>query len=387
MSDQAQSGVVTKISRGQSQQQTAGHLVFVDPAADNASERAQELQLIQPLLNFQIHSLTESDVVGQITKVLEAAIPGTVRSISIVCGREISLQEQAQLHGANKQRSRGIKLDSRIADWQEALAPRSLVYLLGDQAAELAEHIRRQTTAEVRFDFESVSPVIFDEVMFIDHSLPNFEPVVRELLLNRDVEIVTLDSETDGLEQIAQHLANRQGLKTLHWICPSTEEELKLGNAVINDRLLAGKYSAAIYRIRRSLAQDCELRIYSSRFNRDFRGVETLKALSGELGAFVVVVKSDVDAGSSNSELFSKLKQASTRPTETAEWGQLLSPLKINEASAGSEIALEGQLEFDGETNELRIRYEFDRMQAIGWLCIGFFVGFLCQKMIATWGI
>ena len=82
------------------------------------------------------------------------------------------------------------------------------------------------------------------ELVIVDPATPDYETLVYDLTANRDddrtFEVIILDADRDGLEQITDLLAERSDLSAVHIISHGSDGNITLGNSVLDyDSLIA----------------------------------------------------------------------------------------------------------------------------------------------------
>jgi len=80
------------------------------------------------------------------------------------------------------------------------------------------------------------------EIVFIDARTPDSAQLVEDITAQsgRDVELIVLDAERDGLEQISEALAGRENVAALHFIAHGGEGVMQLGNTLVTADSLEG---------------------------------------------------------------------------------------------------------------------------------------------------
>ncbi|MEQ1902744.1 MAG: DUF4347 domain-containing protein, partial [Pirellulaceae bacterium] len=82
------------------------------------------------------------------------------------------------------------------------------------------------------------------ELIFIDSGVEDFEQLLAEALANtdskRELEIVLLSPDRDGVEHISQILAQRSNLDAVHIVSHGSAGRVQLGNVELNSQSLAG---------------------------------------------------------------------------------------------------------------------------------------------------
>ncbi|MBW2281606.1 MAG: DUF4347 domain-containing protein [Deltaproteobacteria bacterium] len=121
------------------------------------------------------------------------------------------------------------------------------------------------------------------EIVFIDSRTPDASQLVADLRnseqAGRNIEVVLLDAETDGIAQISDALAGRTDLDAVHIVSHGDDDSLLLGGTTLDAENLDG-YSTAVFGWGESLADDADLLIYGC----DLASGEGGRALAEGLG-------------------------------------------------------------------------------------------------------
>nr|WP_295129980.1 VCBS domain-containing protein [uncultured Roseateles sp.] len=128
-----------------------------------------------------------------------------------------------------------------------------------------------------------------DEVVFVDPSVQGYEALLQDALGQRKpgqaakVEVVVLDPQQDGVQQISQWLSQRQGLAAIHLISHGEDGRIGLGRGELNaDNLTA--QAESLQQWRAALAADADILVYGCDVAASARGqafIEQLAALTG----------------------------------------------------------------------------------------------------------
>ncbi|MEL4178019.1 VCBS domain-containing protein [Roseateles sp. PN1] len=128
-----------------------------------------------------------------------------------------------------------------------------------------------------------------DEVVFVDPSVQGHEALLQDALGQRHpgqiarVEVVVLDPEQDGVQQISQWLSQRQGLKAIHLISHGEDGRIGLGRGELNADNLAAQ-AESLQQWRAALGADADILVYGCDVAASTRGqsfIEQLAALTG----------------------------------------------------------------------------------------------------------
>jgi hypothetical protein len=122
------------------------------------------------------------------------------------------------------------------------------------------------------------------ELVFIDGTVPHYSILATGV--HPGVEVIMLDSNRDGIEQITHVLRKRKGLSSLHIISPGTPSHLHLGSGVLNlNTLERYVWDLAIWGT--AFIADAELLVYGSEIAKGVRGEELIAHLSELIGVKV----------------------------------------------------------------------------------------------------
>ena len=76
------------------------------------------------------------------------------------------------------------------------------------------------------------------EIVFVDADVDNYQQLVDDLHnnadTNRNIEVVVLDRDRDGIEEISEFLSQRDDLDAIHIISHGSDGSVELGNTSLN---------------------------------------------------------------------------------------------------------------------------------------------------------
>jgi large repetitive protein len=121
------------------------------------------------------------------------------------------------------------------------------------------------------------------EIIFIDASVQD----VRAFLSGKSGEVIILDANRDGVEQIAQALAGRTNVTAVHVLGHGEAGQLRLGNATLSQASMAGEHADELVTIKAALSVNADLLIYGCNFGEGELGRVTTDALAVATGADV----------------------------------------------------------------------------------------------------
>ena len=124
-----------------------------------------------------------------------------------------------------------------------------------------------------------------NEIVFIDSAVADLESLLEGVAPS--TEIVIIDANSDGVEQIANALQGRSDLDAIHIFAHGRPGTLDLGNAKLTEASLNNKHADELAIIQASLSQNADFLIYGCDFGAHARGASAIQALSNATGADV----------------------------------------------------------------------------------------------------
>ena len=123
------------------------------------------------------------------------------------------------------------------------------------------------------------------EIFFVDSSLPDLNTLVASLPAHAD--IVYLDSNSDGVAQIANALEGRENIDAIHLITHATEGSVVVGASVLNTASIEGQYHEMLAEIGSHMSATGDVLIYGCDFAAGTDGTATVLSLAQALNADV----------------------------------------------------------------------------------------------------
>ncbi|WP_034374585.1 Ig-like domain-containing protein, partial [Comamonas testosteroni] len=162
----------------------------------------------------------------------------------------------------------------------DAAAPAAAEHMVDTETA-----LRHALTAEAQRATEA-SPATTQrqEVVFVDSNVRNYQQLVSGL--KPGTEVVVLDANKDGLQQIADYLDGRSGIDAIHILSHGDVGKIQLGNDWLDGGDMAAR-SELLDAIGQSLAKDGDILVYGCRVGADGVGNEFVQALANATGADV----------------------------------------------------------------------------------------------------
>jgi Domain of unknown function (DUF4347) len=85
------------------------------------------------------------------------------------------------------------------------------------------------------------------EILFVSASVLEYQQLLDGISSN--VEVIVLDPARDGVEQMADILANRTGIDAIHLIGDGTEAEMHLGASFLTQESISTRYAEQFQRL------------------------------------------------------------------------------------------------------------------------------------------
>ncbi len=143
----------------------------------------------------------------------------------------------------------------------------------GEQISTQQDQVSKSSTAEKQSH----------EIIFVDTGVDNYQVLVDDLLSNTDsnrvFEVVLLNSNQNGIEQISDTLLNHDELDTIHIISHGEDGNIQLGNTSLNANTLA-KNQLAITLWADSFTESGDILIYGCNLAKTEIGQNLVDSLS-----------------------------------------------------------------------------------------------------------
>ena len=131
------------------------------------------------------------------------------------------------------------------------------------------------------------------EVVFVDGQVSDADKLVAGLPAN--TEIVVLDPNKDGLQQMADYLKGREGLDAIHLLSHGADGTVQMGNVWLASNNLA-EHRATLESIGAALKADGDLMLYGCKVGQGDKGQTFLDQLASITGADVAASVDDTGA-------------------------------------------------------------------------------------------
>ncbi|NKB36753.1 MAG: DUF4347 domain-containing protein [Gammaproteobacteria bacterium] len=194
-----------------------------------------------------------------------------------------------------------------VADSLIPLEPRFMFDAAGvATGAEVAAETVAQEQAEASLDKAPVQPVppavvestekllealsLVDapdndtnEIIFIDTGVENYEALIQNI--DSNAELVFIDANSDGLEQIANVLAERENIDAIHIVAHGDAGLLQLGNSTLTEASMRGEHADELETIKAALDEEADILIYGCNFAEGELGKSAAESLAEATGA------------------------------------------------------------------------------------------------------
>ncbi|MEM6470527.1 MAG: DUF4347 domain-containing protein [Planctomycetota bacterium] len=164
--------------------------------------------------------------------------------------------------------------------WQLASLEPRLLLAADVAAAPIAETGSVETGPCGDFASQEVK----NEIVFVDSAVENWEELVSSI--EADCEIILLESNSSGVDQISAVLSTRTSINAIHLVSHGSSGRLQLGNEFLDADGLHG-YSASIRSWSQSLARGADILVYGCETAAGTVGREFLHQLRELTGADV----------------------------------------------------------------------------------------------------
>ena len=139
------------------------------------------------------------------------------------------------------------------------------------------------------FDPSLVEPK--NEIIFVDSRIANYQQLIDGIVSpteqGRNFEVILLDSQQSGLDQINKVLTAKTGVQAIHLIGEGNTSELWLGSSFITQNSLNSSDASQFRQIGEQLSADADILIYGCNFANGEAGMSAIRTISELTGADV----------------------------------------------------------------------------------------------------
>ena len=177
---------------------------------------------------------------------------------------------------------------------------------------------------------DTLDAAIRRELVFVNDNVAAYEILIngiRESDTNRTVEIVVLDADRDGIQQVSDILADRSNLSAVHVIAHGTDGQINLGNSWLNNTTLQQNRDA-VADWGNALTATGDILFYGCNIAADGDGqnllVDIAELTSAEVAASDDLTGSAEKGGDWDLEYQTDAVEASTVLDDGVPWGHTL---------------------------------------------------------------
>lgn len=129
------------------------------------------------------------------------------------------------------------------------------------------------------------------ELVFVDTRVADYQSLLGGIAPS--AQVVILDGSRDGIQQIAETLANFDQVDAIHLISHGSEGQISLGSALLNRETMDGRYAETLKNIGNGLSSDADILIYGCDFAAGSDGLAAVNRLAELTGADVAASNDD----------------------------------------------------------------------------------------------
>ncbi len=121
------------------------------------------------------------------------------------------------------------------------------------------------------------------EIVFLDTTVKDYQTLLAGI--DSSAEVVLLDGQRDGVEQIAEALNGRTDIDAIHIVSHGDQARLQLGTASLTMESMVGEYADELDAIGKALTDSADILIYGCNFGEGALGEAAANQLSALTGA------------------------------------------------------------------------------------------------------
>ena len=126
-------------------------------------------------------------------------------------------------------------------------------------------------------------PSVNREIVFVDSAVEDYQTLITGI--DPRAEVVILDPNRDGVEQIAAVLSQYQDVQAVHLLAHGDEGVLFLGNSRLTLESMDGQYAEELARIGQSLSEGADVFVYGCNFGQGLIGRAAAAGFAAATGA------------------------------------------------------------------------------------------------------
>ncbi len=166
------------------------------------------------------------------------------------------------------------------------------------------QHEYRNEQEVVGLQQDSTYSTSSKEIIFINQDVPHSEQLVAGIEAqdsDRDMEVILLDSDENGIEQVTKALSGRTAIDAIHLFSHGSDGQITLGNTVIDAKSLE-RNRDAIRSWSTALSEQGDILLYGCSVAADGYGRDFVTTLSGLTGADVAASDDPTGSASMNAD-------------------------------------------------------------------------------------
>lgn len=232
---------------------------------------------LEPRLMFDAATgAVVADVAAQqvAEKQVEQILPPTLSTEAVVPPAVTPVKVDTEKHfNADNRITEALSLNTDSANSTDIVGIQAL-------ASALSEH---QVTARAGQQF-----------VFVDTSVSDYQTLLTGI--DPAAQVVLINANQDGVQQIASTLANQQNVDALYLLSHGSAGEIKLGSSVLNSDTMSGKYADALHGIAGSLGKNADILVYGCDFAAGSVGLTAVNQLAELTGAHIAASNDNTGA-------------------------------------------------------------------------------------------
>ncbi|MEM9008939.1 MAG: DUF4347 domain-containing protein, partial [Cyanobacteria bacterium P01_F01_bin.86] len=330
-------------------------ILFIDRAFDEYDVLSPCLKRLEP--SIKIHHLSsEENGIHQITHILNTHyVEKSIREIHLVANStpgclylgntELSLTTLP--HYSQLLRSLFLPSLPLSPYVPRPVSPRPQLFLygrtvaVGDAGTELITKLQRLTGAAVTsVTLDTITTQALKnnlpnplELIVVDTSVTGYEAILDDLQAQGDQrEVILLDGNEDGVEELAIVLLDYQEVQALHILSHGDTGNLFLGSATLNLTSMRGQYANALAMMSQALAPDADVLIYGCKFGQGVRGFIATQTLALSTGVNIAASETLTGASELGGDWCLELQigDITTQPIAAPSFHNVLSSTTMN---------------------------------------------------------
>ncbi len=167
-------------------------------------------------------------------------------------------------------------------------------------------------------------------IVFIDSRVSDRDLIAAAVPAG--AEIVVLDADRDGVDQIAEVLAGRSDIAAVHIVSHGSQGQILLGNATLDAESMQGRYRDDLLTIGHALTADGDILIYGCDFAAGEIGLDAANILADITGADVAASVDSTGTAllGADWDLEARTGPIEAQTIDAASWGGLLGAFDIS---------------------------------------------------------